>query len=100
MAAIDKKYVLVGDRVEEIRTVTVHSFSMGDVEDPDLYAAQPLIDWQNSEQGQWVMSNAVETPSWHRCPDAFHMGYRYAIRAKFQGAKLTEWLLKYGDDKN
>ncbi len=90
------KYVLVGDRVEEVRTVTVHEFSMGDVEDPDLYAAQPLYDWEHSEQGQWVMRNACDTPTWHRMSDPMSFGYRYQIRAKLMGPALTEWLLKYG----
>jgi hypothetical protein len=27
---------------------------MGDVEDPDLYAAQPLYDWQTSEMGEFM----------------------------------------------
>ena len=84
---------------QEIRTVTVHSFSMGDVEDPDLYAATPLIEWEKSEKGQWIMDNAAETPSWHRLADPVSMGYRYEIRAKLQGSKLTEWLLKYGDSR-
>lgn len=81
----------------DVKTVVVHSFRMGDVEDPDLYAAQPLIEWEQSEQGQWVMSNAIVTPSWHRIADPYTYGYRYEIRAEFKGARLTEWLLKYGD---
>jgi hypothetical protein len=93
------KYTLVGDRVEQTKTVVVHSFSMGDVEDPDLYAAEPLIKWERSEEGQWVMANAVETPSWHRMADPYNYGYRYEIRAKLQGPVLTEWLLRYSDAK-
>ena len=89
----------VGDRVKEVRTIVVHSFTVGDVEDPDLYAAQPLIEWEKSEQGQWMMANAAETPSWYRMADPVSMGYRYEIRATLQGAKLTEWLLRYGDTR-
>ena len=84
----------------DVKTVVVHSFRMGDVEDPDLYAAQPLIEWEKSEKGQWVMANAVETPSWHRMADPMTFGYQYQIRAKLQGARLTEWLLKYADHKD
>jgi hypothetical protein len=91
------EYTLVGDRVEQTKTVVVHSFSMGDVEDPDLYAAEPLIKWERSEAGQWVMANAVETPSWHRMADPYNYGYQYQIRARLQGPALTEWLLKYGN---
>lgn len=88
------RYMIVNDRVEEVREVVVHTFTMGDVEDPDLYAAEPLYKWQQSEMGQWIMTNAVETPSWYRIPDVMQYGYRYEIRAKLSGAILTEWLLR------
>ena len=83
-----------GDRVEEVREVIVHTFTMGDVEDPDLYAAQPLIEWEKSELGQWIMRNAADTPTWHRMADPVTYGYKYQIRAKLMGPALTEWLLR------
>jgi hypothetical protein len=93
------RYNRVGDRVEEIRTVTVYDFTLSDVDDPEIYAAEPLWKWQNSEAGQWIMKNAVETPSWHKMTDPMTCGVRFKIRAKLQGAKLTEFLLKYGNEK-
>lgn len=93
------KYVLIGDRVEEVKTVVVHEFSMGDVEDPDLYAAQPLHEWEKSEKGQWIMKNACDTPTWHRMADQVTYGYRYRITAKLMGPALTEWLLRYGNER-
>lgn len=90
------KYNIVGDRVEECKEFIVHSFSMGDVEDPDLYAAEPLFKWEKSDMGQWVMKNAADTPTWHRLADHVSYGYKYQIRAKFIGPAITEWLLKYG----
>jgi hypothetical protein len=90
------KYNIVGDRVEESKTVVVHEFTMGDVDDPDLYAAQPLYEWQHSEAGQWVMNNAVDTPTWHRMADPMSYGYRYQITATLMGPTLTEWLLRHG----
>ena len=42
---------------------TVHTFNMGDVEDPEIYAAGPLFEWQNTENGKWVMENAVDKPT-------------------------------------
>lgn len=89
-----QQYTVIGDRVEETKTVVVHEFSMGDVEDPDLYAAQPLWEWQQSEQGKWVMEHAVETPCWNRMADTFNYGYKYNVTAKLRGARLTEWLLR------
>ena len=88
------RYMIINDRVEEVREVVVHEFTMGDVEDPDLYAAEPLWKWQQSEEGRWIMEHAAETPSWYRIPDTMQYGYRYEIRAKLTGARLTEWLLR------
>jgi hypothetical protein len=90
------KYVIIGDRVEEVKTVVVHEFSLGDAEDPDLYAAEPLINWEKSDCGQWVMKNSCDTPTWHRSLDPISYGYRYRITAKLTGTALTEWLLRYG----
>lgn len=94
------KYNVIRDggeqRVEECREVTVHEFTMGDVDDPDLYAAQPLWEWQQSEFGQWVMKNAADTPTWHRVADPTSYGYKYVITAKLMGPCLTEWLLRHG----
>lgn len=91
------KYVVVGDRVEQVETITVHSFQLTDLDDPDLHAAEPLINWEKSEQGQWVMKNACDTPTWYRHSDPSIYGYRYIIRAKLMGPSLTEWYLRYGN---
>jgi len=89
------RYMTINDRVEEVREVVVHEFTMGDVDDPDLYAAEPLWQWQQSEEGAWIMAHAVETPCWHRIPDQLQYGYRFEIRAKLSGPRLTEWLLRH-----
>jgi hypothetical protein len=81
--------------LESVHELVVHEFSLGDVEDPDLYAAQPLIDWQNSEQGKFVMSHAVETPIWQRQVDPVSLGHRYYIVAKLNGKDYTFWWIKY-----
>jgi hypothetical protein len=89
------RYMQIDNRVEEVREVVVHEFTMGDVDDPDLYAAQPLWEWQQSEQGQWIMEHAVETPSWVRMPDTLQYGYQFQVRAKLAGPRLTEYLLRH-----
>ena len=88
------RYMIINDRVEEVREIIVHEFTMGDVDDPDLYAAQPLWKWQDSEEGQWIMEHAVETPCWYRIPDTLQYGYKFQVRAKLMGARLTEYLLR------
>jgi len=91
------KYMIFDDKVHEIHTIVVHSFSVGDVEDPELYAAEPIINWQNSEMGKWVMERAVDTPEWHRQMNYQTYGYQYAIVAKLKGVDYTFWALKWGN---
>ena len=84
--------------VEEIHKVVVHSFSMGDVDDPEIYAAGPIFDWERSEAGQFVMKHAVDTPVWHRHLDIYGLGWKYAIVAELEAKKLSEFYLKWGKD--
>ena len=88
--------MVIGDKAYRIHKVIVHRFRMGDVEDPDLYAASPLLDWQNSEMGEWVMKRAVDTPEWHRMADNLNYGYQYLIVAKLKDIDNTFWQLKWG----
>lgn len=90
------KYMVFGDKVHEIKTVVVHRFSVGDAEDPDLYAAEPMINWRDSEMGKWIMEKAVDTPEWHRHLDAVTYSYQYAIVAKLKDIDYTFWTLKWG----
>lgn len=46
--------------------MVVHTFNVGDVEDPFVYAAEPIWKWENTEQGKWVMAHATETPSFRK----------------------------------
>jgi hypothetical protein len=92
------KFMVFGDRVHEIHTVVVHRFRMGDVEDPDLYAAQPLWEWQESEMGKWVTERAVDTPEWHRNTNYQNYYIQYAIVAKLKDVDYTFWTLKWGND--
>jgi hypothetical protein len=87
--------MVIEDRVVTIHDVTVHRFTMGDVEDPDLFAAEPLLKWQHSEKGAWVMSHAVESPVWHRMADISTFGYTYVVRARLKDVDYTFYQLKW-----
>lgn len=83
-----------GEETVSIETV-VHTIRMGDVEDPDLFVAQPIYDWQQTEAGKWVMKNSNPTPSWHRQVDYTTYGQLYLIKAYLTPEQLTYWKLKY-----
>ena len=90
------KYMVFGDKVHEIHHVRVHQFSIGDVEDPEIYAAEPIIKWQESEMGKWVMERSVEVPMWHRVMEYTSYHYNYAITAYLKDVDYTFWMLKWG----
>jgi len=92
-----KYQVQISDIGEESVSIThvVHTIRMGDVEDPDLFVAQPIWEWQETEQGKWIMENSNPTPSWHRNHDIYDYGYVYQIRAYLTHKQLTFWKLKY-----
>jgi hypothetical protein len=89
------EWKLIDNRAVKFSDVLVHEFQMGDVEDPDLYAAQPLHEWQQTEAGQWVMEHAVETPFWHRQSDPYNYGYTYRVIARLSEPDQTYWVLKW-----
>lgn len=84
--------------VQEIHKVIVHHFRVSDAEDPDLYAAQPLWEWQESDQGKFVMKHAIDQPEWHKNIDHTTYGYRYIVVAELEAKKLSEFYLKWGKD--
>jgi hypothetical protein len=92
-----KYKVHTSDTGEETVFITqvVHTIRMGDVEDPDLFVAQPIYEWQQTEAGKWIMENSNPTPSWHRNMDYTTYGYTYQIRAYLTHKQLTFWKLKY-----
>ena len=87
-----QKFIVLNNEVYERRHV--HSFLMGDVEDPEIYMAQPIYEWQQTEMGQWVMQHAYE-PTYHIMPDAINFGYRIAITAHITPKRWTEFCLRF-----
>ena len=86
---------IIGDQAIRFRDVCVHEIRMGDVEDPELYAAQPIWEWQQSEHGKWVMEHATETPSFNIAPSIETYGWKCAIYGKLNEADEIIYRLKY-----
>lgn len=75
--------------------IVVHTFRQADSEDPDLMVAEPLYDWEHSEQGKFVMENSLTEPTWTRHLDPSTYGWVVIIQAELEGPALTEYLLKW-----
>ena len=87
---------LINDKWVSFRDVIVHTIRMGDVEDPDLFVAHPISQWQDSDAGKFIMEHAVEKPYWHRTTDHATYGHRYDIVARLSEQNETFWTLKWG----
>ena len=90
-----EEYRIIDDRVIRFNDICVHEFTMGDVEDPDLYAAQPIWEWQESEAGKFIMEHAVEAPYWIRQVDYSSYGHKYKIMARLSEQNQTFFKLKF-----
>jgi len=91
----DGEYKIIDDQLVRFSDVCVHEFTMGDVEDPDLYAAQPIWEWQESPAGRFIMEHAVEAPYWIRQVDHSSYGHKYKIMARLSEPNQTFFRLKF-----
>jgi len=73
----------------------VHTIRMADVEDPDLFVAEPIYHWQQTDAGKFIMNNSKQQPEWHRRIDTYKYGYQYDIIAYLEEKDLTFYRLKY-----
>ena len=74
--------------------VIFHSFTMGDVEDLDIYIAQPIWEWQQTDKGKWVMANATDL-KYYTYADPSTFGHKITIRGEIEDIKATEYFLRW-----
>lgn len=68
---------------------------MADVDDVEIYVAEPIWKWQQTEQGQWVMAHAQDL-KYYTSSDPATFGYQVTIRGELDsGPLLTEYLLRW-----
>jgi hypothetical protein len=39
--------------------IVFKTLRIADCEDPEIYAAAPIVEWQHTDEGAWVMKHAV-----------------------------------------
>jgi hypothetical protein len=87
-----QQFMVINNEVRERHLV--HKMKLGDVEDPDIYAAAPIWDWQQTEHGKWVMKNGFD-PTYSVTTDYQAFGYIVAIHAHFTPKQWTEYLFRF-----
>ena len=73
--------------------VVLHEFKMGDVEDIEIYAAQPIYEWQQTPEGKWAMEHA-EDISWQSYIDPGYYGWIIQITGVLEDKYATYYTLK------
>jgi hypothetical protein len=71
----------------------LHEFTMGDVEDVEIYVAEPIYQWQQTDHGKWCMEKA-EDIYWTTAEDPRFMGHRVKIIGTLADKYATFWALK------
>ena len=79
--------------------IIVHEAMLVDNEDPQIYAAGPIYDWERSDSGKWVMANALITPFWKTVVDYNNANTKVQIIADLKEQDITYFKLKWGKFK-
>lgn len=69
---------------------------MGDVEDPVLYAAEPIIKWEESDEGLWAKKHCGDL-TWNLNHDPSGFGYLINITGTITEKDYVVYLLKFKD---
>ena len=93
------KFMMIDGEMQEIHKVVVHKFKVPDVDDPEIYAAEPIWEWEQSDSGKWIKERAIEVPEWHRHRDVMAWHTHYTITAKLKDKDYIIWLLKYKEEE-
>jgi hypothetical protein len=71
----------------------VKEIMMGDCEDPELYAAMPMYEWERTEAGQWLKEHAIQVMTYWIRPHEW--GYKIVIKAELSERDYIFYKLKY-----
>ena len=77
--------------------IIVHKIPMGDVEDPELYAAAPIYEWEKSAKGQWLHEHSKQQMEYIVRPNQETYGWVVIIFAWLEEQDLTYYKLKWGE---
>ena len=71
---------------------------MGDCEDPEIYAGEPIWKWQQTDYGKWCMETCVpESVTFGISADVQTYGYRCTIYGDLDEVDYTFHQLKWSN---
>ena len=82
-----------------MQRLALHQFRMGDVDDVEIYVAQPIYEWQQTPAGRWCMEHATNL---HYLTgfDPTGYGYKITITGDLEDKLATEFLLRWKKEQS
>ena len=77
--------------------VTFHKFSVGDSDEPYLYAAPPLHEWLQTEKGRWCQEHSEGELVLTSYADHVTYGYMFCVVGELSDTNLTYYRLRWQD---
>lgn len=78
-----------------MKKILVHSFLLSDTEDPEIFAAEPILEFEQTERGQWLHEHSELQMTYDILNDPMVMGYRVLLHAWLSDEDLTFYNLKW-----
>lgn len=73
----------------------VHTITVGDIEDPDMYYEQLLYEWRNTEEGNWIWDKAGLLTVTYKHINEYALAHIYEIGADITDENYLYWQLKF-----
>jgi hypothetical protein len=79
----------------QTQKVMLHNFTVGDVEDPMLYASFTIQEWQQTEKGQWCTEHCEGEIYFQSWADPISLGYKIVLEGEMSEQNYTFFNLKW-----
>ena len=79
----------------QTQKVMLHNFTVGDVEDPMLYASFTIQEWQQTEKGQWCTEHCEGEIYFQSWADPISLGYKIVLEGEMSEQNYTFFKLKW-----
>ena len=75
----------------------VHTIEMEEFEDPEIYAAAPILEFEKTDKGRWLMANSYKQLEFTIQPNSRTYGWKVLIWSYLNEQDLTYYSLKWGE---
>ena len=82
-----------------MKRIVFHTLLLGDVDDPEIYAAGPLYEFMQTPKGRWLKENCSD-PLYRISPDPNTFGFKVQVYGELEEKKAVEYLLRWNKEQS